>query len=888
MNRLLVIVSCALVLASCKGNANNVVLSSLDRSAKIQLLCADLELITGNLFDLRQVLPAEVCVTETVFAPQVEAQFLGAVTQTQTGEVAVISFTRSAILDTNRTVPGVTPLRVGEQPTGIQISPFEPTYTYVSSFSPKSVQAIPTEAVITGDSESPTQQVRFEAAPTDLALHELASVGEITRDQEDRVTGATGDITYRFLYAAIPDLGQIAQIPVITTPSPDGMSNVHGSLGTPQFIPLNDYDCDSVTPVPSPPSDENDYHRICPESFQDREGRFIKTVETTETAATCVDGPDTGPSPVALAIDYGLPEDPADDVLLVADANQPVIHRFTLFANGATPIEPIVTGTPTSDVDVTPYIPATSDPTDQAATDRYLYAVSATDSSVLAIDYSEDTPATFGAVLPVVAGISARANEENVESRNRVRSGFSNVRSIEVISPFYNLEPDPDTGGVRVPEDDICSSSDANAFALAQNASNMRGVFLAVSLSNGTMFFLDVYDLNAPCRGGEGAIACTLAETGPDQFASIRRHRRRFGFTPSAFIAVDGTPSLQFNTAPGKIDETTGAAANSDGPGLEFISCRPSMFNAFGVGSGSSSDDALICTSSQVWSNFTQRWDAAWGGLIPESEGGLGLFSDESFDGQPGNWFLGGDVPLCQVGVLGQQQGPPIDSDLSIDLLESYGGDRVLITGDLPPNTRDDPNCQQFVDLEEDIDDFPVWFPIIRAFNNQLEIGPSPNPNRYTLDEVRFCFNQYTAYQIHTQNAYAVTGTTSGFIHRVVADATTGECIFDQRRPIQIDDVDTFLTSRAFEDAEFINPVVSFQIGPFPPETSISDSTVALLNFNILNQFAVEVLDTSTTLRSLPASMLFSDEQDQLFFVDYEAGVRRVVFSPLSIVQTFE
>ena len=141
---------------------------------------------------------------------------MGAVTQTQTGEVAVVSFTSSAILDTNRTVPGVTALRVGEQPTGIQISPFEPSYTYVSSFSPKSVQAIPTEAVITGDSASPTQQVRFEAAPTDLALHELASVGE-SRDDEGRVTGATGDIDYRYLYAAIPELGQIAQIPIITT-----------------------------------------------------------------------------------------------------------------------------------------------------------------------------------------------------------------------------------------------------------------------------------------------------------------------------------------------------------------------------------------------------------------------------------------------------------------------------------------------------------------------------------------------------------------------------------------------------------------------------------------------------------------------------------------------
>ena len=899
MKRFVVIASCALVLASCKGGANNVVLSSLDRSAKIQLLCADLELITGNLFDLRQVLPAELCVSETTFAPEVEAQFLGAVTQTQTGEVAVVSFTRSAILDTNRTVPGVTALRVGEQPTGIQISPFEPTYTYVSSFSPKSVQAIPTEAVITGDSASPTQQVRFEAAPTDLALHELASVGEITRDQEDRVTGATGDITYRFLYAAIPELGQIAQIPVITTTVPDGVSNVHESLGTPEFISLSPYDCASVTPVPSPASTENDYHRICPEDFESREGRFIKTVETTQT---CVDGPVPGrPSPVALTVDYGLAEDPSDDVLLVADANQPVIHRFTLFSNGATEIEPIFSGTPTLDVDVTPYVPATSDPDDQAATDRYLYAVSATDSSVFAIDYAEDPPGTpddereFGAVLPVLAGISARANEENVESRNRVRSGFSNVRSIEVISPFYNLEPDPDTGGARVPEEDLCSASDGDAFALAQNPRNMRGVFLAVSLSNGTMFFLDIYDLNAPCRGGEGAIACSLAETGSDQFASIRRHRRRFGFTPATFIAIDGTPSLQFNTAPGKLDETSGEPLNSDGPGLEFISCpasmpgeRSSMINVFGVSAAPSDADALICTSSQVWSNFTQRWDARWGGLIPQSEGGLGLFSDESFDGQPGNWFLGGDVPLCQVGVLGPQPGPPVDSDLSIDLLDSYGGDRVLITGELPPNTRDDPNCKQFEELEEDIDDFPVWFPIIRAFNNQLEIGPSTNPNRYTLDEVRFCFNQYTAYQIHTQNAYAVTGTTSGFIHRVVADATTGECIFDQTRPIQIDDVDTFLTARAFEEAEFVNPLVSFQIGPFPPETSISDSTVALLNFNILNQFGVEVLDTSTNLRSLPASMLFSDEQDQLFFVDYEAGVRRVVFSPLSIVQSFE
>ncbi|MBW2224665.1 MAG: hypothetical protein JRF54_10715, partial [Deltaproteobacteria bacterium] len=584
----------------------------------------------------------------------------------------------------------------------------------------------------------------------------------------------------------------------------------------------------------------------------------------------------------------------------------------SLFTGGATAQTPIVTGTPTTDVDVTPYVPKTSEPDDLAATERYLYAVSAMDSSVLVVDYTDagDVGNPFpGAVLPVIAGISSRANEENVESRNRVRSAFSNVRSIEVVSPFYEPVENADTGTVTVPESDICSSSDPDAFAIAQNPRNMRGVFLAVSLSNGTMYYLDIYDLNAPCRGGEGVIACTLAETGSDQFASIRRHRRRFGFTPSTFIEIDGTPSLQFNTAPGKLDETTGEPLNSDGPGLEFISCpaamaseRSSMFNIFGVNVGPSDEDALICSSSQVWSTFTQRWDARWEGLIPHSEGGLGLFADESFpipgspefpDGTPGRWFLAGDVPFCRVGVLGDQEGAETDSDLSIDHLQSYGGDRVLIVGELPPSSRGRPECEEFDDLRDDIDDSPVWFPIIHAFNVQLEIGPSPNPDRYTLDQVRSCFGQFTEYEIHTRNVYTVTGTTSGFIHRVVPDETTSECVLDlgdepNARPFDPNDVDTYLTGRAFEDTQFINPLVSFQIGPFPPMTSVTDSTVALLNFNILNQFVPEVLDTSTARRSLPASMLFSEQQDQLFFVDFATGVRRIVFSPLSIVQTFE
>ncbi len=175
MSRILAFTLAALLLAACNNNSNNIVLASLNRPAELQFLCADLELVSGNLYDLVQLFPTELCTSDTVFAPEVEAQFLGAVTQIQTGEVAVVSFTTSAIIDTNRTVPGVTALRVGEQPTGIQISDVDPTYTYVSSFSPKSVQAIRTQALVEGQSEEPTgDPVRFDAGPTDLILHEQA------------------------------------------------------------------------------------------------------------------------------------------------------------------------------------------------------------------------------------------------------------------------------------------------------------------------------------------------------------------------------------------------------------------------------------------------------------------------------------------------------------------------------------------------------------------------------------------------------------------------------------------------------------------------------------------------------------------------------------------
>ena len=884
----IVLLSGLLLVAACNRGGTNVVLPSLNRSARIQLFCANLEQPTSFDVGFRGLLPLDACELDLEdLAEDFTPNGLGAVTQVQSGEVAAVNFSSQRVFDTNTSVPGFTAFQVGEQPTGLQISPLNPDYTFVSSFSAKTIQAYPTELIFLLASEQsddlPDPQERsLEAGPLDLALYEVGLPSEIVRDDEGMVENVVaGEVLFRFLYAPIPDQSAVAQIEVDPNTGELGEVTLLTGFGTGTPIgQLETRDCADIGDVPPPPaSTAQDYHRICPDTGAPANIRDVKTVETT---TPCTDGDGTGPRPVRLLVDYGQAQstNTSDDVLLVADANQPIIHRFSLDATGATAIEPIDALTPTREITVTPFVPASFDNED--ATRRYLYAITAPDRSVLAIDFTPDDPA-FGAVLPVIAGVSARANEENVESRNRVRSEFANARTIEVVSPEYVLTTDAQ-GNLIVDPDTLCDPEVDDDQALALNAFNMRGVFLAVSLSNGLIFFLDIYDLNAPCRGG----GCDNI-TDADAFASIRRHRRRWSVTPSTFINTQGTPSLLFNAAQGTLDPDNGEARNSDGPGLDFIECPESLFGIFGTPQ-SADEEALICTSSQVWSNFSQRWDATWGGLIPGSLGGLGRFSDASFSGEPGNWFLAGDVPFCEVGVLGPTTLPGADPDTGL-VETDYGGDRLLITGELPPNRVNDPSCEQFEDVPEEIDDFPVWFPILRAFNDELEIGASPNPQRYSLDEVAFCFNQFTEYQVHTQDAYTVFGTESQFVHRTIPDPITNECILDASRPISqtggVVDVDTVLSGRAFPGVQFINPFVSFEIQPFG-DVPVTDSTLALLTFNVFNEFGVLLLDSSGGLSSLPSSMLFYEGLEQLFFVDLQRGVRQIIFDPLSTAQTFQ
>lgn len=932
---------CLLALGACTNSGSSATLASLERSGKLALFCADIEVDDNDrdLIKLNRYLPLAACSIEPEQEGDVgvedQAHLLGATTQTETGEVAAIDFTLSKIGNTNQTVPGATYFAVGEQPTGVKISRFDPTFTYVSSSTSSTIQAVPTELLVLLTRETATSELEpksqgFADGPADLALYEQASCPESASCSDAAELEQLGieeiAIDARWLYVALPELGQIAQVRVT-----EGRLTEDGKrqqeLEAPSFFTLPTQTCETITMViPEPSMRENSYFRVCPES------RVVKTLQTTQR---CTDGPLDGPRPVSLTVDYGQPDDDDDDYLLVADANQPVIHRFKLGLGGIeAELEPIPSGAPTLQTSVTPLVPEAyqdyvqpdEQPDDPDAPNqrveaikRYLYAIDKVDGSILAINYDSPDSPEFGAVLPVLSGVTARANEESIESRDRIRFSPSEVLAIEVITPSYDLQPVAAEPNLFLTS--LCDPEDSEQVdEVSRDPGSLKGVFLAVSKSNGTLEFVDIYDQNATCRVCcEGSQDC---EAGTDDLTSIRRHRFRIGNLPNSDIAVSGTPQLQFSTSPGTLQDD-GRPLNSDGPGLCPLGCElgeddegrcvcadegegecpesmvelwPSDRNDASNPSGDDGLPTLVCANTQAWAQRNQVWEAVWNGPIPNTQGGLGVLTEESRAGVSGDWLLAEDSQFCRAGVLGEIAELPT-GDPYVPLV-SYEGDQLVITSDLPAAKESDPDCADFLDNADDFEDRPIAFRIVSAFSDALELGEPTNPDLdYDFDMVLDCFDQLIEYEVWTLDAYAVTGGATGFVNRGIPDPVTNACILDpDRAPASFPDStaldpDTLLNGRAFPGTQFTNPFVSFKIEdfPIPAGTPPPTGTTVRLSFRIENDSDPEVQDTNTTARfSSPSSLLFSPEVDQLFFVDSFVGVQRWSLEPISREAVFQ
>jgi len=617
------------------------------------------------------------------------------------------------------------------------------------------------------------------------------------------------------LFVALPESGAVARV-TLDDAAP-------GRLGALELFPLG---TDVPPGVAAEP--EADYCKACRPSGPGCEGLLDGYPRDGDGLPVALPPRDavtagTSPQPVALAVDA------EQGRLLVADRALPVIHVVDLLSP-STPLAPLVVGVPTEDVVVTPRVPAGVDASGADA--RYVYAIDALDRSVLAVDY--DT----GAVLPV------SAPGGDAVDRIRLPAG---ANTLAVATPGF-------PGAA-------CSLDDADSAGRAA-PDVLRGVFLMVGTIDGFLQVIDVYDLDASCRGGDAE--CRNPPDADDAQIFVRRHRPRIGVTVTTGTTLVADPAIIVNDVSYRVG-IDGMTDNPASPSLLPLEggCATSQEVLFPTAADGGGPEVL-CVLADPWVTVAEQWTASFEGTIPGTAGGRGRLGLSDIGAAP---TLFGEVPFCDRGVLGSEDVPADGPEAG------HAGDLLVITGDVPPSTADDTACAPLTG-EDGTDRPKLDFRILRAYPDRLELeAQSRSAPGIDFDLVRTCYPELTTYQVRTQAAYTVFGTRTGFRHRG-AVSSEGRCAVDPG--IASDHIGRALPGRVFDNA-----LMRMRLSDF---TADPEGGVEL-------RFAVSQIPGKlfVDIGLLPVEILYSPIDGKVYALDSSLqGLLQLSVSPVEVERNFE
>jgi hypothetical protein len=824
-------------LTACSSNNTNIQQRALNRPGELAIACMST--------DRDLPLPLSACqapdedgdgVPDDAAEPAGTARTHAFVAQTSTDEVASIQVdgdTDARVIDANPAIPGFTFFEVDGGPAVV----FTPTgaagvgCTYVASREEGTVQVLPTAAFrgrVPGDAQVARVVLPGAGRPT-----AMEPIGDESR-----------------LVLTLPEQGALVTVDVSVTPDPssgdadataDAIAAVCGTppaVGAP--IALSEAVPEAVDLTVLAEADQpREQIRVCPGSLEDpprvppRTPRFLG---------------DT-PRPVDLA------HDAVDARLYVADAHLPIVHVLDV-SDPAAPVElaPLSVGVPTLALALTPYVPAEGTEPGLAVTERYLYAVDATDGSVLVVDVSDPASARYGAVL-TVDGRGTRPGD-------RVDLPFA-VRSLEVVTPGYPVElprgatlPVPDGSVGDIDFGVACTPTDLTVSTRQDRLGPrfLRGVFLAAAGTDGLMWMVDIHDLDAGCRGIDATCYPGLDSSGfgisrQDRVMHLRRHRRRLADFLEDAIEIADAPTWQSDLG-ATVDVSPSGQAGSNLPTLRATACPLGQAPIFGDPVG------VLCAQTDPYAATTETWFATWEGTVPRTAGTGGRLT---VDGETAT--LSATLPVCDVGVLGAEDTP------SEGALAGYGGDQVRITNDPVDRDLDDSiDCAALFGDEEDDREGPL-LPIRRAAQGEdgsatLVLRPPDGQDEGFLAAVDACFGDRLTFQIQVRDAFRVFSSREGMLRRTRVGAE-GRCEVDPS-------LDPRRRSRAFLGEPFANLQVAFTLDGDPGLVETTRPTLTFTLAELPVFFLQDLSDFSgnTNLPSLPAALRFNPVDERLYVVE--------------------
>jgi len=475
-------------LSGCTNSSGEVPLRSLQAAGAVSFVCVG---PAGVGKDIRE------CPDRT--SPlSLQNRMLGLVTQTLTGEVAVIDVTRGGVVDVNPSVPGFSFLAVGARPADIVSTPDgQASFVAVAEPGREGIFALPTSCIENSSDISEFPACALPSAPKKLLLLTdparpdgsvrrscLSTEPELGPPAAASRQACPADLTRssfpfagrRKLLVLLPDQGAVAVL--------DAQAIVDRNAGS--FAP-----CEIEAWLPL--SSERPIGGL--EQPLPLDLSLVPGTVSAQRYDLAGTGFVSRPSDVALA----------DSTLYISDSGAPVIHRLDV-TDPCLPVEqpPLL---PTSlrrpERLVTTTKVAVSPLT--ANLERFLYAIDDGDepaASVMIFDVS----AKSRQQTPLVRAGSARMPLEDAD-----RISFT-APAADVVFANHDVPVTGPTGigvwGTRCNPDPALSSTDlpevkyrpASNLRSGAGPTPLRGTFGFVLLANGQIAVLDVDDADADCR----------------------------------------------------------------------------------------------------------------------------------------------------------------------------------------------------------------------------------------------------------------------------------------------------------------------------------------------------------------------------------------------------
>ena len=486
----LLVVHGVVVTAACSQKPVTVPLRSLERSGRAALVCLRAPGTPSPGRPLSECSPGTLESGDFTSLPN---HAYALVTQTTRGEIAVLDLTTGEVADADAAVPGYTFLPVGAQPVDIAATRGSgAAFVGVAEVNRPGIFALPA-ALLRGASPSladfpacalPSRPGPMVVVPAKTEVCEGANYAvDVLRDRGDPAH-SNGDLSAegpQKLIVAMPEDGDFLVI--------DTQKLLDRKPGSFDPCPIERRQKLAVELPPETVLPGKSLDPECPPVDSPR----TPSATCTQQAAPVVSYPTSfTPSPSALAL--------VENKLYVTDKAAPVIHRLDV-SDPCAPVElpPLL---PTS-FDA-PYRPiytsaiAVSPLTHDKK--RFAYAVDYEAGSLMAFDVSD----TSTSRTPMVR---ARPDYAPYTPRDRLALNAP-VRDVTFVQLDAPLPDDRGNlrSGILCNPDDAAADVSGNEYRTASDFSSgagpraLRGIFGLAALTNGTMVYIDVDDLDAPCR----------------------------------------------------------------------------------------------------------------------------------------------------------------------------------------------------------------------------------------------------------------------------------------------------------------------------------------------------------------------------------------------------